>query len=47
MSNTQQVRGAKNIQAGGHIIQNLTINIYVSKITPNTSAPDPSPPNQK
>jgi hypothetical protein len=47
MSSAQRVRGAKNFQAGGHIIQNLTINIYVSKNTKDTAAQDTKPSNQK
>jgi hypothetical protein len=47
MSSAQRVRGAKNFQAGGHIIQNLTINIYVSKNTHNPPAPGGNPTNQK
>lgn len=47
MSSAQRVRGAKNLQAGGHIIQNLTINIYGSKNTKDTAAQDTKPTNQK
>ena len=32
MDTEQKIRGAKNYQAGGHIIQRLTINIYVTKM---------------
>lgn len=47
MSSAQRIRGAKNFQAGGHIIHNLTINIYVSKHPNNPPAPGGNPTNQK